>query len=197
MSEPEALALVEFASIAAGTRAADALVKKAPVRLERMGTLQPGKLAVLFTGDVASVELSWREALRVGEGAVADQVFLPHVEASVYRAALGTVARFAGDTLGVIEATTMAATVEAADAAVKGASVRVLAIRLGDGLGGKGVAHLSGAQHDVEAAVGIGAARARRPGRELWTSVTARLDGEVRAVLERSTRFWRAGEGEL
>lgn len=194
MREPEALSLIELASIAAGTRAVDALLKKAPVRLERVGTLQPGKFAVLFTGDVASVEESWREALRVGGESVADQVFLPHVDASVYRAVLGAVAPVEGDTLGVIEAATMAATVEAADAAVKGAAVRVLSIRLGDELGGKGVAHFDGEQHDVEAAIAIGAERARRPGRELWTSVTPRLDGELRAAMARSTRFWQEGE---
>ena len=57
--------LIEFSSIAAGTRAVDALVKKAPISLERVGTLQPGKMAVLFSGDVASVEASHDEALRV------------------------------------------------------------------------------------------------------------------------------------
>ena len=67
---PEALAIVEFSSIAVGTRASDSLLKKAPVKLERVGTLQPGKFAVLFSGDVASVEASYGEALRVGGVAV-------------------------------------------------------------------------------------------------------------------------------
>jgi bacterial microcompartment shell protein len=190
VSEPEALSLIEFASIAAGTRAVDALIKKAPVKVERMGTLQPGKLAVLFSGNVASVEQSHTEAVRVGGPAVADQMLLAHVHADVYRAALGRVGTWTGDTLGIIECSSMAAVVVAADAAVKGAEVRVVRIRLGDELGGKGVAHFVGEQHDVEAALEIGTARVRGPERIVMASMTPRMDEELRALLSNSTRFW-------
>jgi microcompartment protein CcmL/EutN len=192
--EPEALALIEFGSIAAGTRAVDALVKKAPVKIERVGTLQPGKLAVLFSGDPASVDASYAEALSVAEDSVDDRVLLPHVEPSVYRAALGELGDFGehgGDTLGVVETETMAAIVAASDAAVKGASVRVVSLRMGDELGGKGLAHLLGAQHDVEAALEL--ARATAAGRGLTTSMTPRLDDDLRRWLARSTRFWGGG----
>jgi microcompartment protein CcmL/EutN len=193
---PEALALVEFHSIAAGTRAVDALVKRAAVRLERVGTLQPGKLAVMFSGDVASVQEAYGEAIRVAGRAVQDKVMLPHVAESVYRAALGKVGEWAGDTLGIIETSSMAATIEASDAAVKGANVRIVRIRLGDGLGGKGLVHLVGAQHDVEAAIGIGVGRVALAGRQVESSVTPRVHGELVAELGKSTRFWQAGGDE-
>jgi len=190
VSDPEALSLIELSSIAVGTRAVDGLVKKAPIKLERVGTLQPGKFAVLFSGDVASVEQSFEEALRIGGRAVDDQVLLPFVEPTVYRAVLGHVADWTGDTIGVIETSTLAATLEAADTAVKGASVRVIEIRLGDELGGKGIAHLAGEIHDVEAAIELGAVRVARADRVVQTSITPRFDDELRANLERSTRFW-------
>src|SRR5688572_20135066 len=107
--------------MAIGTRAVDALMKKAPVTIERVGTVQPGKLVVLFTGDVASVEASHHEALLVAGPAVLDKVFLPHVDAQVFGAVVGARGAFSGDTLGIIETTTLAAVVDAADAAVKGA----------------------------------------------------------------------------
>jgi microcompartment protein CcmL/EutN len=187
---PEALSFIEFASIATGTRAVDALVKKAPVKLERVGTLQPGKLAVLFSGDVASVDASHAEATSVAGTAVEDSVLLPHVDPSVYEAILGKVFDWNGDTIGIVETSTMAATIEAADAAVKGASVRVVAIRLGDELGGKGLAHFVGDQHDVEAALSIATERAARGDRVVLTSITPRIDEDVRGLLARSTRFW-------
>ena len=193
-TEPEALCLIEFRSIAVGTRAVDALIKKAPVEVERMGTLQPGKLAVLFSGDVASVEASQAAAVEVAGVSIDDRVLLAQVEPSVYRATLGEVARFEGDTLGVIETATLAAVVEGADVAVKGASVRVVSIRLGDELGGKGLAYLVGAQHDVEAALELVEARVATPARGLCTSMTPRLDDELRARLQGSTRFW-GGQG--
>jgi len=191
--EPEALSLVEFSSIAIGTRAVDALIKKAPVLVVRMGTLQPGKLAVLFTGDVASVDQSHAEALRVAARSVDDEIMLPYVHADVYRAALGRVESWDGDTLGVIEGGSMAATVAAADAAVKGANVRVVQIRLGDELGGKGLAHFVGEQHDVEAAIEIGMTRAAGGQRVLNSSITPRYDADLRRQLEKSTRFWGGG----
>jgi len=197
LSDPEALALIEFGSIAVGTRAVDALIKRAPVKLERVGTLQPGKLAVLFSGDVASVDESFEEALRVAATSVDDQMMLPHVHPSVYRVTLGlpgesAASGWSGDTLGVIETATMAATIEATDAAVKGASVRVVQIRLGDELGGKGLAHLIGEQHDVEAAIDIAVARLASSGRAMQSSITPRIDTTLIEQLAHSTRFWEA-----
>ena len=190
---PEAIALIEFASIPAGTRAVDAIVKKAPVKLERAGTLQPGMFAVLFSGDVASVSESYREALAVGGGAVRDKMMLPHVEPTVYRAVHGHVGQFRGDTLGVLETCSMAGTIEAADAAVKGAAVSVVRIRLGDELGGKGLAHFIGEQHDVEAALEIGVARIAGANRTVDCSIIPRVDAEVLGLLSRGARFWEAG----
>ncbi len=190
---PVALALIEFSSIAAGTRATDALIKKAPVTIERVGTLQPGIFAVMWSGDVASVGEAYGEALRVGGRAVSDRMMLPQVEPSVYRAVIGRVGAWRGDTLGVIEASSMAGAIEAADAAVKGANVEVVRIRLGDELGGKGLAHLVGEQHDVEAAIDLGVGRAAAAGRSVTSSITPRIDGELLAALGRSTRFWEVG----
>ena len=194
--ERPALALIEFSSIALGTRAVDALIKKAPVVVERFGTLQPGKLAVLFGGEVAEVEESYDEALRVAGRAVSDKVMLPHVDASVYRATLGQVDQWQGDTLGVIETDTFAPVLLAADAAVKGANVRVVQIRLADGLGGKGLAHFVGEQHDVEAGIEIATGRITDGARQVHCSITPRYDGELRARLAASTRFWGESEGQ-
>lgn len=193
MNAPEALALLEFSSIAAGTRAADALVKKAPVRLERLGTLQPGIFAVLWSGAVASVDESYGEALRVGGRAVRDRLMLPHVDASVYHAVVGRTGAFDGDTLGILETGSMAAAIEAADTAVKGANVRVVSLRLGDELGGKGLVHLVGELHDVEAGLELAVARVARDGRMVEASLTPRLDGELSSWLGRGTRFWEVG----
>lgn len=190
---PEALALVEFTSIATGTRAADALIKKAPVRVERIGTLQPGIFAVLFSGDVASVTESFGETLRVGGFAVRDRLLLPQIDPSVYHAVTGRIGDWSGDTLGIVETGAMAAAIEAADAAVKGAVVRVVRVRLGDELGGKGLVHLVGEQHDVEAALAIARARVAREDRVVETSITPRIDGELVGWLGRSTRFWEVG----
>ena len=55
-----ALALVEFDSVAAGIRAADAMVKRAPIALLKSGTIHPGHYLVLIGGSVGSVTESFQ-----------------------------------------------------------------------------------------------------------------------------------------
>lgn len=155
MIEP-ALALVEFSSIAAGIQAADAMVKRAPIDVIKSGTIQPGKYLVLIGGRVADVEESLGAGRLVGGTFVVDHVYLPHVHPEVVAAIGGGRIPELTDSLGVIETTTVAATIHAADAGVKGAMVHLVEIRLGDGLGGKGIVLFSGLVPDVEAAIDIG-----------------------------------------
>jgi len=189
MTDHPAIALLEFSSIAVGTRAADAIAKKAPVDIVRAGSLQPGKFAILFAGEVAAVDESFVEGLRVGEAALVDSVLLPNVHRRVHDAVLGRRGDWQFDAVGVIETATLAAVIQAADAAVKGADVQIVEIRLGDGLGGKGLAHVSGLLADVEAAIQIGsqAVADRTPAPQ--TTIIARFDEHLRDQLARSTRF--------
>jgi microcompartment protein CcmL/EutN len=157
MIEP-ALALVEFSSIAAGIQAADAMVKRAPIDVIKAGTVHNGKYLVLIGGLTADVEESLAAGRQVGADAVLDYVFLPHVHPEVVDTIGGGRAPQANDALGVVETTTVAAAIHAADAGVKAALVRLVEVRLADGLGGKGIVLFSGLVADVEAAVqgGVG-----------------------------------------
>lgn len=193
MSNHPAIALIEYASIAIGTRASDAIVKKATIELIRAGTLQPGKYAVLFAGEVAAVEESWIEGLRCGADAVIDRVLLPDVARSVYDAILDKVGDWSADTVGIIETPTMSAVIEAADAAVKGANVAMVRLRLGDGLHGKGLAHFAGLQADVEAAIEIGAGRVAYKNMHVCTAIIPRVDADLRGMLKKSTFFAEGG----
>ncbi len=189
MTDFPAIALIEYAGIAMGTRASDAMAKKAPVTILRAGTLHPGKYAILFAGEVAAVEESYVEGLRVGADAVIDRVLLPEIAPSVREAILDKVGKWDADTIGIIETHTMSAVIEAADAAVKGARVEVVRIRLGDGLQGKGLAHFAGEQADVEAAIEIGAGRIAYKNQSVCTAIIPRVDADLRGMLKRSTFF--------
>jgi len=90
-------------------------------------------------------------------------VFLPHVHPEVVGTIGGARAPAATDALGIVETTTVAAAILAADAGVKGARVRLVELRLADGLGGKGVVLFSGLVADVEAAVRLGTEALERP----------------------------------
>jgi len=154
-----ALALLEFKSIAAGIHAGDAMIKRGPVASIVAGTVHPGRYLVMVTGEVGDVEEAVAAGIDAGGGSLLDRVLLSDVHPAVAEAVRGARVGPAGDALGVIETSTVAATLEAADAAVKGATVDLLEIHLADGLGGKGYALFSGTVSDVEAAVTIGVGR--------------------------------------
>jgi microcompartment protein CcmL/EutN len=156
MIEP-ALALIDFSSIAVGIEAADAMVKRAEIDVIRAGTVQPGRYLVLIGGTVAEVQESLAAGREIGGDTVLDHVFLPHVHPEVVEAIGGGRVPQRSDALGVVETATVAAAIHAADAGIKGADVRLVEIRLADGLGGKGIVLYSGLVADVEAAVEIGA----------------------------------------
>ena len=152
-----AIALLEFSSIAAGIEAGDAMVKRAPVSKIQSGTVQPGHFLVLVVGDVASVEEAFAAGKEVGQAALCDTLFLPNVHPNVVTALGGQRQAAQEDALGVIETSTVASAILAADAGVKGAEVSLLQLRLADGLGGKGLVYFHGLVADVETAVSISA----------------------------------------
>jgi microcompartment protein CcmL/EutN len=193
-----ALALLELASIAVGIEAGDAMVKRSPVEVLRAGTVHPGRYLVLVTGEVADVEEAFRAGVEVGGEALVDTVLLPNVHAQVVAALRGERRPGAGEALGVVETATVAATIEAADAGVKGAAVELLELRLADGIGGKGYLLFDGSVSDVEAAVAIAVDRISTggvglgsvPGAGIPVSrVIPQLHREMRAELEGAPRF--------
>jgi len=154
-----ALALLEFGSIAVGIKAADAMVKRAPIETIRSGTVHNGKYLVLIGGQVADVEESLSAGRETGGADLLDFVLLPQVHPDVVECIGGQRAPGPTDALGVVETTTAASAIHAADAGIKAAMVQLVEVRLADGLGGKGIVLFSGLVADVQAAVlgGIGA----------------------------------------
>jgi len=188
-----ALALLEFNSVAAGIVAGDAMAKRAPISALVAGTVQPGHYLVLVAGDTASVE----EAIDAGQGAsgesMLDIVFLPDVHPGVVAAVRGTTIVGAIEALGVVETTSVASILEAADGGVKGADVVIVELRMADGLGGKGYVLFGGEVPDVEAAVEIGAGRVPQ-GHLVRALVIPSLHPEMTENLEGDARFGpRAG----
>jgi microcompartment protein CcmL/EutN len=188
MIEP-ALALVEFSSIAAGIQAADAMVKRAPIGTLKAGTVHNGKYLVLIGGQVADVEESLAAGRQVGGSSVLDFVLLPQVHHEVVETIGGARKPNPTDALGVIETTTVAAAIHAADAGVKGAQVHLVEVRLADGLGGKGIVLFSGLVADVEAAVQIGKGVLERPDLLVREVVIPQLHPDLWENVGDATRF--------
>jgi microcompartment protein CcmL/EutN len=184
-----AVGLLEFSSIARGIEAGDAMSKRAPLQVLRAGTVHPGKYLVLVGGLTADVEEAIEAGREVAGSALVDVVFLPDVHPDVVASIGGTRRADPGEALGVIETQTVAATIDAADAGVKGARVTIRDLRLADDLGGKGYVLFGGEVAEVEAAVGYGVERIAASGQEVTHVVISQLHGEMRENLTADPTF--------
>lgn len=190
MSDP-AIALLEFDSISAGIVAGDAMVKTAPITSVYAGTVHPGNYLVLLGGDTASVEIALATGRDVGADRVSDWVFLPDVHPAVIDAIVGNrdAASLTREALGIVETSTVAAVIDAADAGAKAADVTVASVRLADGLGGKGYVLFAGEVADVEAAVDAAVQRSEPHGTLIRADVIAQLHEEMAENLDAGLRF--------
>ncbi len=184
-----ALALLEFETIAAGVRASDLMVKRAPIALLRCGTIHPGRFLVLVGGSVASTEEAFVVGVQLGEieRTLKGSVFLGDVHPTLHDAVLGARQDLAGEALAVVETRSSPALLAAVDAAVKSTPVVLSEVRLADDLGGHALALMSGDLTDAETALGICTDRA---GDQLLArTLLPRLDINLRRLLDQGTSF--------
>lgn len=178
----------EFSSIVDGIHAADAIAKGSPVSHLLTGTTHPGRYIVLVAGDVASVAVARDIVTDLGIVTVDDR-FLPDIAPGVVTAVTtdATAARVQGDAIGVVETTSVSSIIDAADAAVKAASVVLSGLRMADGIGGKAYFVVDGDVGEVAAAVD--AATDRAGGQLLASIVIPQLTEELRGDLAASASF--------
>lgn len=186
-----AIAMIEFSSIAVGIISGDAMVKASPLGSIYAGTVHPGKYLVLVSGDTASVDEALGVGLATGASAVLDAVFLPDIHSAVTGAIASAdeAAEIDGDALGIVETEHVATVIQAADAGVKAAFVKVSAVRMADGLGGKGYVLFSGEVAEVEAAVEAAEQWSAESGYVLQANVIAQLHAEMAFNLNSDLRF--------
>ncbi len=173
----EALGLVETASVARGAVVADGVLKMAPVRLLFAVEVSPGKFVVAFGGAVGPTRAAHGRGVELAGEARVDDLLLPQLHPGVLPALEWRVEGEAGEALGTLETTTVAAAIAAADSGAKAARITLRRIRLAQGLGGKGFVYLTGSLHDVEAAMAAG--RAAAHGRLADWSVVPRLHAQA------------------
>ena len=153
---PTAIGIVETSSIAKGFEVADALLKRANVEMVVNRTICPGKYMVLIGGEVDAVNASVETGVEIGAHTVVDHFIIPNVHPEVFPAISGVTHLPELKALGVIEGFSVASIIEAADAAVKAAEVKLITIHLAMAIGGKGFVSFTGDVAAVQAAVDAG-----------------------------------------
>ena len=154
-SHRSSLGMIEVSSIAVAYQVQDAMLKASDVELILARTICSGKYIVLVGGDVAAVEASVKAGKASSMEALIDDLVIPNVDKRLFPAISGAVCLAPEDqgALGVVEAFSVTAIIEAADAAVKAANVILFRIHVAMAIGGKGFLMLTGTVADVEAAV--------------------------------------------
>lgn len=148
----QALAVIETSSIARGFVVADAVVKKSPVTVKCAKPVSPGRFLLIFGGGV-EVTFEGIEAARIAAGSdVVDELYLPGAHPLLMPAIEQALRPAAGEAVAIVETTTVASAILAADVALKAVDVSVLRMRLAVGVGGKGWFSIAGALADVDAA---------------------------------------------
>lgn len=152
-----ALGFIELSSISRGLYLTDVVLKKAPIRVISSQPISSGKHVLLFIGDVASVQESHQAALEQCDGTLLREVFIAgvHEELTPFLETLWNQDQRplpVGESVGIVESSSLAAAILAADHALKCARVSLCRMRLGQGIGGKAYFTLTGRQDEVEAA---------------------------------------------
>jgi microcompartment protein CcmL/EutN len=154
-----ALGMLELSSIGVALAVEDAMLKAADVKLLLARTICSGKYMIMIGGDTTEVQASVKAGEESSMEALIDSLVIPQVDKRLFPAISG-VAELKDedrDALGVLEAFSVTAIIEGADAAVKAADVKLFKIHVAMAIGGKGFLLLCGAVSDVEAAIEAGA----------------------------------------
>jgi microcompartment protein CcmL/EutN len=149
---------VELSSVAKGLERADTMLKTAEVSLLLSRSICAGKYIVLVTGEVGAVNAAVEAGANKAAHSLVDSFVIPNIHPEVFPAIAGTAVVSELEALGVIEAFSVSALIEAADAAVKAADVKLIEVRLAMALGGKAFVTMTGSVAAAETAVAAGAA---------------------------------------
>jgi bacterial microcompartment shell protein len=149
----DAIGGIELNSLAKGFLVADTMLKTSKVNLLLSRSVCPGKYIVLVSGKVADVTSSVNAGKECADYSLVDSFVVPNIHPDVLSAFVGNSEVTELEALGVVEAFSASAIVEAADTAVKTAPVRLIEVRLAMALGGKAFVSFTGSVASVTAAV--------------------------------------------
>ena len=151
-AEDSCLGMIEVASVPVGIRAADAVIKEAPVKMLVARPVTPAKYLALFEGEVEAVSRSLARGREVAGARFLDETFLPSPHEQLVQRLRGGKSGAEIDALGVFETTTVAACLQALDGALKEGEVSLVDLRLAMGLGGHAFFAIAGEVSSIEVA---------------------------------------------
>lgn len=176
----KAIGMIELTSIARGIEVSDFMVKTAQVELLRASTVCPGKYVIIVAGQTGDVKASMAVGEELSGECMIDKLLIANINSQLIPAISMTNQVDSMDAVGVLEFYSIAAAIFAADVAAKAAEIRLIEVRIGYAVGGKGFVTLTGEVGAVKAAVEAARKNAEllvestvipRPSREVFESI--------------------------
>lgn len=145
-----AIGMIETNSIARGIVVHDVMLKKAKINVIQSNSICPGKYIVFITGDEGDVDEAMQDGMRLGAEAIVDSLFIPNIRHDIFPAMVGGAQDVEIDSLVIVETFSVSSAIVLADMALKRNEVKLLDLRLAQGLGGKAYFIITGPLFEVE-----------------------------------------------
>jgi microcompartment protein CcmL/EutN len=139
--------------VAIGIKALDAMAKAATIKIIDAKPICPGKFMIIVADELAAVDAALTAGQKAGATKIVDELLLPNLHAQVIPAIIGAASYPSWNAIGVFEALSVTASIEAGDVAAKIAEIFIPEIRLAVGLGGKSFVKIVGEIGEVETAM--------------------------------------------
>ena len=179
-----AIAIIEFTDIITGMKSTDLMLKKSPVSMLKAGTISGGHYITLLGGSVAAVEEAFNEGLSNAHSKIADSVFIPDISEKTFDAIMGRRLSVSEESITIIETKKLATLVGAVDKAVKATEIEIIYLRMGDSLGGRAYAIISGKLEQIEVASEIVTSI-----KGIQSTIIPQIDKDYAKHIEAGTRF--------
>ncbi|MCG2725596.1 MAG: BMC domain-containing protein [Elusimicrobia bacterium] len=154
MQANTAIGLLEISSIAKGVETLDAMCKAAGIKPEIARPISKGKYIIIVSGPVGEVESALSKGIEIAEKTLISEFIIRNVHKSVAeRLSKKATMPEKLEAVSIVETKNSLSIVYAADIAAKAASINILEISLGKGIGGKGYFSMTGEIGAIRSAV--------------------------------------------
>lgn len=147
------IGLLEIKNIPVGIQAADEILKSADIKMWTATSVCPGKYIIAVTGSLGPVRAAMAAGRRVAEPFVVMDRVINHVREDLPAAIWGMVSVEEYAAIGVIETISALSAITVGDMVTSAANVKLAAVRVAHGLGGKGLVVFTGDVSAVRVAV--------------------------------------------
>lgn len=184
MKTNKSLVILEYRSVAIGMKATDNMLKSANIKLLTAETVCPGKYIVILSGNVSAVTAAREKGTSSEyEQILIDDYLLGNVDDSVMEAIYGKIEVGEVESLGIMETYSVASVIGAADKIVKTTPVKLVEIRIAQGMSGKAYAMFCGELAAVEASMAAAVKDMKESGLLLHTAVIPSPDPQLWSTL--------------